>query len=1214
MGTRFWLGMWLLGGCPVVTVEPPPPEEELAPVEAGPGLGNLSWSTEALFQPIGWVHTDNGIPLPSPDHPITAIKPYGTNSAYMHDGYLFTVFAPDSGFGPGGLLIYDVSDPRQPTLVSRVWEPELDGRTWDLREVHAMGFSHREGRKLVALHTRFGLHLWDLADVTAPERVGRLDLPGVFSGDYEGVAWQLAWQGTYLYVAGSGEGVYVVDTSDPTAPVLADLDGAPNPIPPGELGGFRVGPLFVVGNRLIVSSMDNEAGYAVLDLSDPKHPALAGTRTGLPKFYSTCFSGGRVVTSARGGGGLMRIDDVDDPFALTWLDTDLEIGGQLYCGFQDTYVFQGCEGEVVKVDLSDPTDPLIVGRGSLGRDHADHGQVSAFGNLVYVGNDHGTGSAFLVHDTQPDTTPPAVSWVSPEDGAVGQGLLTRVGVTFTDNVQVASVWRRSFFVRPVGGEALEGLYTVQGHIVNFEPSAPLEPDTTYELMVPADGVRDWVGNPTAEDFTSTFHTSPFQPDDPGAAFVVEVVGPEAVQVGEPLTLSLDVEGASEGEAWWRPGEAAAWVHREDLGPLTHTFEEPGHHTIIVNASNGLRRVTKTLRVVAHRPLPADPPRSSHSLALDEARGLVWTANRDHDSVSALDATTLAPVHELPVDAGPRSVAVDPAGDVWVSCQEAGTVLVLDGQTGELQERLELHPGASPAGLVISEAAGRAYVALEATGELVSFDLDSREEAARLAVGPRPFGLAVSGDGDTVWATRKVSPDGGGEVYEVAGDLSGYRVLTAPADPSTVDGEDRARGVPNYLLAAGLSPDEAELWLPAKQDNLFRGEARDGEALTHETSVRAVVPRLLLPSGTERTGRRLDLNDRAPPVDVAFTPLGDYALLALQGSNRIVLLDAYSGESLGALPRAGEAVEGLVVSEDGQRLYAHHFLSRSVSVHDLSGLRGGTDYRLSTLASGPTVSYEVLSEQVLLGKKVFYAASDPRMSLDGYIACATCHLDGGEDGRVWDFTDRGEGLRNTIDLRGRAGLGHGPLHWTANFDEVQDFENDIRGPFGGTGFMDDADFFAGTRSDPLGDPKAGLSEELDALAAYVGSLDEVPASPWRQADGGLTPAAVRGAALYEDLGCAECHGGAQLTDSGSGLRYDVGTLIATSGQRRGGALDGLDVPTLRGLHATAPYLHDGRAGRLEEVFTEYNAGDAHGVTSPLDEGAIGDLVAWLLSVE
>ena len=92
----------------------------------------------------------------------------------------------------------------------------------------------------------------------------------------------------------------------------------------------------------------------------------------------------------------------------------------------------------------------------------------------------------------------------------------------------------------------------------------------------------------------------------------------------------------------------------------------------------------------------------------------------------------------------------------------------------------------------------------------------------------------------------------------------------------------------------------------------------------------------------------------------------------------------------------------------------------------------------------------------------------------YISCASCHNDGGHDGRVWDLTGFGEGLRNTISLRGRAGTATGFLHWSNNFDEVQDFEGQIRNLAGGTGLMTDAQFVTGTRSQPLGDAKAGVS--------------------------------------------------------------------------------------------------------------------------------------------
>ena len=147
--------------------------------------------------------------------------------------------------------------------------------------------------------------------------------------------------------------------------------------------------------------------------------------------------------------------------------------------------------------------------------------------------------------------------------------------------------------------------------------------------------------------------------------------------------------------------------------------------------------------------------------------------------------------------------------------------------------------------------------------------------------------------------------------------------------------------------------------------------------------------------------------------------------------------------------------------------------------------------------------------MLLGKQHFYDARDTRLAFQQYLSCASCQNDAGHDGRVWDFTQFGEGLRNTITLRGHGGTAQGPLHWTGNFDEVQDFEGQIRAFALGTGLMSDADFHTGTRSTTLGDPKAGRSADLDELAAYLTSLGNHGDSPDRNADGSLTAAALAG---------------------------------------------------------------------------------------------------------
>ena len=303
-----------------------------------------------------------------------------------------------------------------------------------------------------------------------------------------------------------------------------------------------------------------------------------------------------------------------------------------------------------------------------------------------------------------------------------------------------------------------------------------------------------------------------------------------------------------------------------------------------------------------------------------------------------------------------------------------------------------------------------------------------------------------------------------------------------------------------------------------------------------------------------------------------------------------------------------------MSADGQRLFIQNFLSRSVTVYDVSGIVNTTDNTAKKLKVISTVGYEKLSARVLKGKQIFYNASDPHMSRRGYLSCASCHLDGEQDGRIWDFTDRGEGLRNTVTLLGRRGTAHGKLHWTGNFDEIQDFEQDIRHSFGGLGFMPDAEFHTGTRDTPLGDRKAGISPDLDALAAYVTSLDRVNPSPFRNADGTVTTSAREGREIFRELNCAACHSGNEFTDSATGEDHDIDTIRPHTGKRLGQTIAGLDTPTLKGLWETAPYLHDGSAATLMDVITTANLNDMHGRTSDLTDKQRQHLVDYLLQID
>jgi hypothetical protein len=348
----------------------------------------------------------------------------------------------------------------------------------------------------------------------------------------------------------------------------------------------------------------------------------------------------------------------------------------------------------------------------------------------------------------------------------------------------------------------------------------------------------------------------------------------------------------------------------------------------------------------------------------------------------------------------------------------------------------------------------------------------------------------------------------------------------------------------------------------------------------------------------------------------WTRRGDWIYFADRGARSVERIDPWSGDSAGSIQEVGFAPDGLALSDDDRWLFVAAYLSRELVVYDVSGDLGDEPTAAARL---PVLAREPLAPAVLRGKQLFNDALDPRLDKDAYLACAHCHLDGDTDNRVWDFTDRGEGLRNTISLLGRAGTGHGPVHWSANFDEIQDFENDIRHAFLGSGLMSDEDFDESAAT--IGPPKAGRSPDLDALAAYVASLERFPRSPFRDSDGTLGPSSRRGRDLFRSarLGCTRCHRGDQLTDSGFAAPgvprlHDVGTLGPGSGHRLGGPLTGIDTPTLYDLASSAPYLHDGSAPTLRAVLRTRNPDDRHGATRQLSTRELEDLELYLLSLD
>jgi YVTN family beta-propeller protein len=631
---------------------------------------------------------------------------------------------------------------------------------------------------------------------------------------------------------------------------------------------------------------------------------------------------------------------------------------------------------------------------------------------------------------------------------------------------------------------------------------------------------------------------------------------------------------------------------------SHAYAQTGVYAVTLTVRNAAGLTTSRSFAQAVYAAPAaGAARSSSPLLLEPRSGAaarLWVVNGDNDTVSVFDSATRAKLAEVAVGAAPRSVARAPGGRIWVVNREAATLSLIDPATLAVAATVALPRASQPWGLVFAADGRAAWVALEATGQVLELDPTTGATRATLAAGATPRHLAVSPDSARLLVSRFITPPLPGEGtatvsttvggVPVGGEVRVFNTATRALTATVVlrhsdrtDTEIQGSGIPNYLGAAAISPDGRTAWVPGKQDNVRRGTRRNGLALDFQNSVRAISSRIDLATLAELPDARVDHDNASLAGGAAYDPTGAYLFVALETARQVAVVDAARGRSLFRI-EVGLAPQGLQVSADGRTLYVHNALQRSVSVVDLTGLMTQGTLAAAATATLNPVGTEKLSATVLRGKQLFHDARDPRLARDAYLSCAACHSEAGHDGRTWDFSNFGEGLRNTTSLRGRAGLGHGLLHWSGNFDEVQDFEGQIRAFAGGTGLMTDAQFNTGTRRQPLGDPTAGVSADLDALAAYLGSLTQMPASAARTATGALSSAASAGLTVFRAQGCASCHGGTSFATQGS-IRADVGTVKAASGQRLGGTLINLDVPTLRDVAGTGPWLHDGSATTL-----------------------------------
>jgi YVTN family beta-propeller protein len=268
--------------------------------------------------------------------------------------------------------------------------------------------------------------------------------------------------------------------------------------------------------------------------------------------------------------------------------------------------------------------------------------------------------------------------------------------------------------------------------------------------------------------------------------------------------------------------------------------------------------------------------------------------------------------------------------------------------------------------------------------------------------------------------------------------------------------------------------------------------------------------------------------------------------------------------------AGKNPQGIAINSTGTVAYVANFVSRNVSVVDLTA-----DTVTAVVPAFDLPAPGSAGETNLVGAEMFFSSrgifdSIPgtnslrdRLSSEGWQSCSSCHFKGLTDGVIWQFA---AGPRKSVPLnatfnpqnRSQQRL----LNYSAIFDEVEDFEANIRnvsGPgglavaingntldpnhgllIGDTGDLNVAPSVLNSFTTPSANrPQVtvtlpGSTNKVPALTAlreWVRNAVRTPNAPLAGLPNGPVPANITaGRTLFSQAGCVNCHGGQNWSSS------------------------------------------------------------------------------------
>lgn len=238
----------------------------------------------------------------------------------------------------------------------------------------------------------------------------------------------------------------------------------------------------------------------------------------------------------------------------------------------------------------------------------------------------------------------------------------------------------------------------------------------------------------------------------------------------------------------------------------------------------------------------------------------------------------------------------------------------------------------------------------------------------------------------------------------------------------------------------------------------------------------------------------------------------------------------------------------------------------------------------------------------LGRALFW---DERLSVNGKVSCATCHMpeDGSSDRRQFSVDARGKNTSRHSQPIYNAMLQTGGLRWTGDRPSgAAQAEGSMTGSMGFENrdlalanlakHYDKASFAA---SFPNEDAPVNLKNMAKAIEAYEATLNTpAPFDRYLSGDNSALSAAQKdGMRTFVNVGCAGCHSG-QLLGGSMSMKFgvtkdywletkspkpDEGRFVSTKKEEDKYVFR---VAMLRNVAQTGPYFHDGSVQKLDDA--------------------------------